>query len=176
MTIGPWGHHSPLRHADVLNGWSHRSHVMLIVASTDPFIHKAVIFNSVENLWYSISDLQLEYDLLLNHCRASVAIDKRGKMYAIVIFVLENLSTMDSKYLIKSYDLEHGISGEWRTISFGSLSKETRVSLLLWHRGMIYSILNNGSISTIEVDGTIHEQITMEIPFELGSVIPYYTT
>ena len=56
-----------------------RSHVMLIVASTDLFIHKVVIFNSVENLWYFISDIQLEYDLLLNHCRASVAIDKRGK-------------------------------------------------------------------------------------------------
>ena len=35
---------------------------------------------------------------------------------------------MDSKYLMKSYDLEHGISGEWTTISFGSMSKETRVS------------------------------------------------
>ena len=22
LTIGPWGHPSPLRHADVLNGWS----------------------------------------------------------------------------------------------------------------------------------------------------------
>ena len=94
----------------------------------------------------------------------------------IGVFALDDLYPMDSKYLMKSYDLEQGISGEWRTISFGSLSKETRVSLLLWHRGMIYSILNNGSISTIEVDGTIHEQITMEIPFELGSVIPYYTT
>ena len=73
---------------------------MLIVASTDPFIHKAVIFNSVENLWYSISDLQLEYDLLLNHCRASVAIDKRGKMYAIVIFVLENLSILIFKVIL----------------------------------------------------------------------------
>ena len=61
--------------SDTLN----RSHVMLIVASTDPFIRKVVIFNSVENLWYFISDLQLEYDVQLNHCRASVAIDKNGK-------------------------------------------------------------------------------------------------
>ena len=56
-----------------------RSHVMLIVASTHPLfptflIRKVVIFNSVENLW-------LEYDLedSLDHCRASVAIDKSGK-------------------------------------------------------------------------------------------------
>ena len=57
-----------------------RSHVMLIVASTDPISRKVVIFDSVENLWYSISDLQLEYDHFgLNHCRASVAIDKSGK-------------------------------------------------------------------------------------------------
>ena len=57
-----------------------RSHVMLIFASTDPFMKgKVVIFDSAENLWYLISDLQLEYDLSLNHCRASVAIDKSGK-------------------------------------------------------------------------------------------------
>ena len=57
-----------------------RSHVMLIVASAHPLIptlliRKVVIFNSVENLW-------LEYDLeedSLNHCRASVPIDKSGK-------------------------------------------------------------------------------------------------
>ena len=55
-----------------------RSHVMMIFASTDPF-RKVIIFDSVENLWYSIYDLQLEYDLFLNHCRASVAIDKSGK-------------------------------------------------------------------------------------------------
>jgi hypothetical protein len=35
---------------------------------------------------------------------------------------------MDSKYLMKSYDLEHGISGEWKTISSRSMSKETKVS------------------------------------------------
>jgi hypothetical protein len=63
-----------------------RTHVMLIVASAHPLlpyflIRKMVIFNSVENLWYFISDLQLENDLegSLNHCRASVAIDKSGK-------------------------------------------------------------------------------------------------
>jgi hypothetical protein len=56
-----------------------RSHVMLIVASTDPFSRKVVIFDSVENLWYFISDLQLEYNLFLDHCRASVAIGKSGK-------------------------------------------------------------------------------------------------
>ena len=46
----------------------------------------------------------------------------------IGIFVLENLLTMDSKYFMKSYDLEHGISGEWRTISSGSMSKDTQLS------------------------------------------------
>ena len=59
-----------------------RSHVMLIVDSTKPCFQKVVIFNSVENSWYFISDLQLEYDLEythLTHCRASVAIDKSGK-------------------------------------------------------------------------------------------------
>ena len=57
-----------------------RSHVMLIFASADQSIRKVAIFDSVENLWYLISDLQLEYDdLSLNHCRASVAIDKNGK-------------------------------------------------------------------------------------------------
>ena len=77
-------YHLPMQDAimsvyDLCSATLNRSHVMLIVASTDLFIHKVVIFNSVENLWYFISDLQLEYDLLLNHCRASVAIDKRGK-------------------------------------------------------------------------------------------------
>ena len=57
-----------------------RSHVMLIVASTHPLssIRRVVIFNSVENLWYS-TDLQLDLEGDLNHCRASVAIDKSGK-------------------------------------------------------------------------------------------------
>jgi hypothetical protein len=40
---------------------------------------------------------------------------------------------------------------------------------------MIYSIINNGSISTNDVDGTIHKQITLDIPFEIETVIPYYT-
>ena len=44
------------------------------------------------------------------------------------VFVLDNYLTTDSKYLIRSYDLEYGISGEWRTISSGSMSKETEVS------------------------------------------------
>ena len=35
---------------------------------------------------------------------------------------------MDFKYLMKSYDLDNGISGEWKTISSGSMSKETEVS------------------------------------------------
>ena len=59
---------------DLCSATLNRSHVMLIVASTDLFIHKVVIFNSVENSW-------LEYDLedSFYHCRASVAIDKSGK-------------------------------------------------------------------------------------------------
>ena len=56
-----------------------RSHVMLIAASTHPFSRKVVIFDSVENSWFFVSDLQLEYDLYLNHCRASAAIDRNGK-------------------------------------------------------------------------------------------------
>ena len=64
---------------DLCSATLNRSHVMLIFASTDPIISKVVIFDSVENLWYSIYDLQLEYDLFLNHCRASVAMDKSGK-------------------------------------------------------------------------------------------------
>ena len=58
-----------------------RSHVMMIFALPDQFIGKVVIFDSVKNLWYFISDLQLEDDdLFFWHCRASVAIDKSGKM------------------------------------------------------------------------------------------------
>ena len=74
-----YGLYAYMRVHDLCSATLNRSHVMLIVASTDPFIHNVAIFNSVENLWYFISDLQLEYDLLLNHCRASVAIDKSGK-------------------------------------------------------------------------------------------------
>ena len=47
----------------------------------------------------------------------------------IGIFLLDNrVSTMDSKYFMKSYDLEHGMFGEWKTISSGSMSKGTLVS------------------------------------------------
>ena len=58
-----------------------RTHVMMIVHSIHLSIHKLVIFNSEENLWYFISDVQLEYDLeyIFTHCKASVAIDKSGK-------------------------------------------------------------------------------------------------
>ena len=37
------------------------------------------VFDYVEKLWYHISDLELEYNLYLYHCRTSVAIDKSGK-------------------------------------------------------------------------------------------------
>ena len=50
------------------------------------------------------------------------------------------------------------------------------VGLLLWQRGMIHFILNDGSISTIALNGTTHEQKTMAIPFKIETVIPYYTT
>ena len=46
----------------------------------------------------------------------------------IGVFALDDLYPMDSKYLMKSYDLEQGISGEWRTISSRSMSIETTVS------------------------------------------------
>ena len=46
----------------------------------------------------------------------------------IGIFIWQNILTLDFKYLMKSYDLDHGISGEWKTISSGSMSKETEVS------------------------------------------------
>ena len=72
-----YGH---MRVHELCSATLNRSHVMLIFATADQFIRKVVIFDSVENLWYLISDLQLEYDdLSLNHCRASVAIDKSGK-------------------------------------------------------------------------------------------------
>ena len=73
-----YGLYAYMRVHDLCSATLNRSHVMLIVASIDPF-RKVVIFDSVENLWYSISDLQLEYDLFFDHCRASVAIDKSGK-------------------------------------------------------------------------------------------------
>ena len=50
----------------------------------------------------------------------------------IGVFVLDlygiNSIPMDSKYVMKSYDLEHGISGEWKTISSRPMSEETKVS------------------------------------------------
>ncbi len=48
----------------------------------------------------------------------------------IGIFVLFNphLQNMDAKYFMKSYDLELGISGEWRTISSGPMSEGTEFS------------------------------------------------
>ena len=55
-----------------------RSHVMLIGCYSIGFC-RVVIFDYLEKLWYHISDLELEYNLLLYHCRISVAIDKSGK-------------------------------------------------------------------------------------------------
>ena len=46
----------------------------------------------------------------------------------IGVFVLDDLHPMDSKYVMKSYDLEHDISGEWKTISSRPMSEETKVS------------------------------------------------
>ena len=55
-----------------------RSHVMLIDCYSIGYC-RVVIFDYVEKWWYLISDLELEYNLDLYHCRASVAIDKSGK-------------------------------------------------------------------------------------------------
>ena len=71
--------YAQMRAHDLCSATLNRTHVMLIFGSTDPVMNKVVIFDSEENLWYLISDLQLEYDLSLNHCRANVAIDKSGK-------------------------------------------------------------------------------------------------
>ena len=53
----------------------------------------------------------------------------------IGVFVLDlygiNSIPMDSKYVMKSYDLDLGKSGEWKTISSGSMSYETKVSKYL---------------------------------------------
>ena len=56
-----------------------RSHVMLTGYSIGNDFRTVVIFDFVENLWYSISDLQLENNLNLDYCRASATIDKSGK-------------------------------------------------------------------------------------------------
>ena len=55
-----------------------RSHVMLIDCYSIGYC-RVVIFDSVKNLWHFISDLELDYNLYLYDCRASVAIDKSGK-------------------------------------------------------------------------------------------------
>ena len=56
-----------------------RSHVMLTGYSFGNDFRTVVIFDFVEKLWYSISDLQLENNLNLDYCRASATIDKSGK-------------------------------------------------------------------------------------------------
>ena len=61
-------------------------------------------------------------------------------------------------------------------LGFNKYFHSLYADLLLWQRGMIYSIMNNGSISTIVLDGTIHKQNTMDISFKILTVIPYYTT
>ena len=56
-----------------------RSHVVLTGYSFGNDFRTVVIFDFVEKLWYSISDLQLENNLNLDYCRASATIDKSGK-------------------------------------------------------------------------------------------------
>ena len=64
-----------------------RSHVMFIGYAyydysefrSSTLTSRVAIFDYEENLWYSISDLELEYDLWLYNCRGSVAMDKSGK-------------------------------------------------------------------------------------------------
>ena len=56
-----------------------RSHVMLTGYSIGNDFRTVVIFDFIEKLWYSISDLQLENNLNLDYCRASATIDKSGK-------------------------------------------------------------------------------------------------
>ena len=59
-----------------------RSHVMLVGYSTGySRIRRVVIYDYVEELWYFLSDLELEvegFEEFFN-CRGSVAIDKSGK-------------------------------------------------------------------------------------------------
>ena len=47
------------------------------------------------------------------------------------------------------------------------------VLLLLWYRGEMHLILNNGSISIIGKDGGLLKQEITTVPFEVESVIPY---
>ena len=44
---------------------------------------------------------------------------------------MDNVWTQDCKYLMKSYDLDLGKSGEWKTISSGAMLCETKVSKYL---------------------------------------------
>jgi hypothetical protein len=47
------------------------------------------------------------------------------------------------------------------------------VLLLLWNRGDMYLMFNNGSISIIGKDGGLLKQEITIVPFEVESVIPY---
>ena len=47
------------------------------------------------------------------------------------------------------------------------------VLLLLWYRGEMYLLLNNGSISIIGKDGGLLKQEITIVPFGVESVIPY---
>ena len=47
------------------------------------------------------------------------------------------------------------------------------LALLLWYRGDMYLIFNNGSISIIGKDGGLLKQEITIVPFGVESVIPY---
>lgn len=47
------------------------------------------------------------------------------------------------------------------------------LALLLWYRGDMHLILNNGSISRIGEEGALSKQEITTVPFKVESVIPY---
>ena len=71
------------------------------------------------------------YFNFLTPCKVNTILNSFLRRYVIGIFLLLKVLTEDCKYLMKSYDLDLGKSGEWKTISSGSMSYETKVSKYL---------------------------------------------
>ena len=107
-------------------------------------------------------------------------------------------NVVEVKYVIKSYNIEKGTSGVWKTLTLSTnhispsmhiIILATRIKLnissktfsnifsiylgsLQWHRGMIYLINRDGSIYIITKDAIMQD--FLQIPLDVETVIPYY--
>merc|ERR1712039_736529 len=83
--------------------------------------------------WFPCPSMNINY---MTHSKGALGFHKNVSRFVVAIFMYQG--KIEEKCVIKSYNIEKGTSGVWKTLNLST--NHVSPSSLQWHRGMIYLI------------------------------------